>query len=60
MHIFRLDFYSFSAAQICVCCVQQEIPTSVNMFANNSKTEGKLITYKPMCFLICSPLTLPI
>lgn len=48
MHLLRLDFHSFSAAQICVCCVQQEIPTSDNPFANNWQTEGKFITYKPM------------
>lgn len=31
-----------------MCCVQQEIPTFDNSFANNSQTEGKFITYKPM------------
>lgn len=49
MHILRLDFCSFSAAQICMCCVQQEIPTSDNLFAANSQNKGKSITYKSPC-----------
>lgn len=31
-----------------MCSVQQEIPASDNPFPNNSQTEGKFITHKPM------------
>lgn len=46
--VHRLDFHSLSAASICASCVHQEIPTSDDLFASNSQTEGKFITYNPM------------
>lgn len=46
VHILSLDCHSSSAAQICVCCVQQEIPTPDSSFANRSQADGTWITHK--------------